>query len=242
MELIADLHTHTIASGHAYSTVMEMVAGAKEKGLKFLAITDHGPNLPGGPHVYHFSNERVIPRHHGELELLWGVEANVISEAGELDVPDVYLEMLDIVLAGFHPEAGYDNQGIEANTRAFAAAIRHPLVNAITHPGNPYYPIDYEQVIPMAKEYGTAIEINNSSFSGFRKGSLEVCSHVAKLAKRYGAPVIISSDAHMAHQIATFDTAIEVATRARLTEEDILNSSLEGIAKIRAKKLRGAQR
>lgn len=242
MELIADLHTHTIASGHAYSTVMEMVAGAKEKGLKVLAITDHGPKLPGGPHMYHFTNERVIPRHHGDLELLWGVEANVINEAGELDLPDNYLAMLDIVLAGFHPEAGYDNHGIEANTRAFAAAIRHPLVNAITHPGNPYYPVDYDQVIPMAKEYGTALEINNSSFSGFRKGSYEVCSEVARLAKRYGAQVIISSDAHMAHQIATFDTAIEVATRGGLTQEDVLNASLEGIAKLRSKKLRGALR
>lgn len=229
MRIIADLHTHSIASGHAYSTVMEMVAGAREKNLEMLAITDHGPALCGGPHPYHFSNGHVIPRQHGNLELLWGVEANVVDAEGRLDLPEQYLNLLDIVLAGFHPEAGFDNSGIEENTRAFAAAIRNPRVHAITHPGNPYYQVDFERIIPLAAEYHTAIEINNSSFTGFRKGSFEVCTEVAKLAKRYGAPILVSSDAHIAAQIATFDKSMEVLNIAGIDESQVINTSVEKI-------------
>ncbi|HBN10269.1 MAG TPA: phosphatase [Cyanobacteria bacterium UBA8530] len=238
-DIVADLHTHTIASGHAFSTVAEMVTGAQQKGLKMLAITDHGPNLPGGPHLYHFSNGHIIPRQYPGLELLWGVEANIVDVEGNLDVPEQYLDLLDIVLAGFHPEAGYDNRGIEDNTRAFIAAVRHPRVQILTHPGNPYYPVDYERVIPAAKAYGTAIEINNSSFTGFRKGSFEVCCEVAKIAKRHGAPLVINSDAHIACQIGTFDKSLEVARIAGLEVSDVINTSIESIrAHLKGKKAR----
>ena len=56
MKLKIDLHSHTVSSGHAYSTLLENLRAAKEKGLEALAMTDHGPNMPGGPHLYHFYN------------------------------------------------------------------------------------------------------------------------------------------------------------------------------------------
>jgi len=57
----ADLHMHTVNSGHAYSTVDELAKTASFKGLKLIAITEHGPNLPGGPHEYFFGNMSIIP-------------------------------------------------------------------------------------------------------------------------------------------------------------------------------------
>ena len=61
MKIVADMHTHTISSGHAYSTVNELAAEASRKGLLAIAITDHGPALPGAPHIYHFGAMRFIP-------------------------------------------------------------------------------------------------------------------------------------------------------------------------------------
>ena len=55
-----DLHTHTIASGHAYSTIKEMANSAKEKGLKLLGITEHAPTMPGTCHEFYFQNFRVL--------------------------------------------------------------------------------------------------------------------------------------------------------------------------------------
>ena len=61
MQFVADLHVHTVASGHAYSTVAEIARVAADKGLALIALTDHGPAMPGGPHAYHFSNQTAIP-------------------------------------------------------------------------------------------------------------------------------------------------------------------------------------
>ena len=74
MKLVADLHLHTIASGHAYSTIEEYVARAKKIGLKAIAITDHGPAMPGGPHQYHLKKRGRQPPHHQHrpgLGILW---------------------------------------------------------------------------------------------------------------------------------------------------------------------------
>ncbi|MDK2821551.1 MAG: putative hydrolase [Clostridia bacterium] len=75
MFLETDLHTHTIASGHAYSTVKEMVEAAEKQNIKMIAITDHGIMMPGGPHEYHFYNMVAIPREIGNVQILRGVEA-----------------------------------------------------------------------------------------------------------------------------------------------------------------------
>ena len=77
MKLVADLHTHTVASGHAYCSVNEMAQAAADVGLEMIAITDHGPNMPGGPHLYHFGNIHVVPSVIAGARVLKGVEANI---------------------------------------------------------------------------------------------------------------------------------------------------------------------
>ena len=86
MQLIADFHIHTVASGHAYSTIEEYAEAAKKKGLKIIAITDHGPAMPGGPHYYHFSNLVMIPQKINGVRILRGAEVNIINEQGQVDL------------------------------------------------------------------------------------------------------------------------------------------------------------
>ena len=74
---IMDMHTHTMASGHGYSTLKENIEAAKERGLRALGLSEHGPAMPGGPHVFFFSNYRCIPREYNGLRLFCGVEANI---------------------------------------------------------------------------------------------------------------------------------------------------------------------
>jgi len=61
MRNFIDVHTHTIASGHAYTTLLENAREAANKGMRVLGVSDHGPKMPGGPHIFYFSNLRVIP-------------------------------------------------------------------------------------------------------------------------------------------------------------------------------------
>ncbi len=227
MKIVADLHTHTVASGHAYSTVNELAQEAARKGLAALAVTDHGPALPGGPHLYHFGAMRFIPNTLLGVRILRGVEANILDCAGSIDLPDLYLERLDFVMAGLHEGYGFDDQGLNQNTEAVLNAMANPLIKAISHPGNPVFPLDYEAIAQAAGSTGTAVEINNASFSISRKGSRTNCESLARFLAKYRAPVIVGSDAHIAQGVGEFDDALDVILRARISEDQVVNTSME---------------
>ena len=98
MKAFMDLHTHSLAAGHAYSTLLENIDAALAVGIRYLGMSEHGPISPGGPHEFFFSNYKVIPREYdreevsgrvvpvtgGRLHLLCGVEANICDTDGKL--------------------------------------------------------------------------------------------------------------------------------------------------------------
>ncbi len=228
IKLAADLHIHSVGSGHAYSTVMEIAQAAREKGLAMIAVTDHGPAMPGGPHQYYFGNQRVLPREIAGVKVLKGVEANIINESGELDLGTYYLKRLDVILAGFHAKC-FPHNDRDTCTRAMLNAMDNPYVDIIVHPGNPEFPVDYHAVIKKAAEKGIPLEINNSSFCGSRRGSEQNCRDVAAMIARTGGPVVVGSDAHFAWDVGKFDLALAVLNEAGINEEQVLNTSVEKI-------------
>ncbi len=222
----ADLHVHTLASGHAYSTINEIAAEAARKGLRLVGMTDHGPALPGGPHPYHFAALRFIPEYLHGVRVLRGIEANILGR-GKIDLPEALLERLDLVLAGFHEDCGYQGRGAVANTRALLGVMELPWVKVISHPGNPRFPVDFEVVVRQAVATNTALEINNSSFSISRRGSAEPCGRLAQLIARHGAPVALGSDAHIAQGVGEFGDALAAAAAAGIAWEQVVNRTLE---------------
>ncbi|MFO7952630.1 MAG: phosphatase [Bacillota bacterium] len=227
LSLAADLHVHTIASGHAYSTVSELAREASAKGLKAFAIADHGPAMPGGPHRYYFGNFRVLPQTIEGVKIIRGVELNILNEAGEVDLPTRYLAMLDLAWAGLHALC-FDGSGEENYTRAALNALKNPYVDGLVHPGNPDFPLDAEAVVIQAKEYNKALEINNSSFH-VRQGSLDPCRQFASLAVKHDLMIAVNSDAHFAADIGRNEKASEVLAEAKLPERLIINSTMEKI-------------
>ncbi|MHB8170240.1 MAG: phosphatase [Thermincolia bacterium] len=226
MKLVADLHVHTIASGHAYSTIEEILNAAADKGLEIVGISDHGPSMPGGPDLYHFGNLRVLPEEWKGVRLLKGVEANIIDHTGKLDMPNTYLKKLDYALAGIHTIC-YPGGTREQNTRAMIRAMEHPLIDVIVHPGNPEFPIDPEEVLEATMRLGKVIEINNSSLCGSRRGSEKNCTLIAQLVAQMGARIIIGSDSHFSPDVGRFEEALAMCQEAGVKEEQIINSSLE---------------
>lgn len=240
MEIVADLHTHTIGSGHAYSTVQEMARAAAGKGLKMLALTEHGPKMPGGPHIYYFYNIKIIPDVIYGVEIIRGVEGNIIDRNGSIDLPDDHLQNLDWVLAGFHIFISPEGT-VEENTQAMLRIIENPRIDGVVHPGNPDFLIDPLPVVKAAKANGKVIEMNNSSIrGGIRDGSKENCLRIAKLAKEYGVQIMLNSDAHISFDVGRVDGVIKLAKEAGLTEENVLNTSVEKIKNFLA--LRGKER
>jgi putative hydrolase len=226
IKLIADLHVHTVASGHAYSTVEEYAAAAKKKGIKVIAITDHGPAMPGGASPYHFSNQRMIPERLNGVKILKGGEINIIDSEGHLDLADEFLKTMDFVSIAMHPMCGYEGAGEEGNTKALLKAMKNRYVRVLAHPGNPMFPIDHEKVIPEAKERGILIELNNSSLTISRKGSLDRCFAIAKFVKKIGWKVTLGSDAHISTMVGDLDTVLKMAVDAGLKRDDIINTSM----------------
>ena len=104
MQLIPklDVHTHTIVSGHAYSTMQEMAREAAERGLEILGITEHAPGIPGTCDPIYFRNLHVVPRDMYGVRLLLGAELNILDKDGTLDLDEYYYRMLDLCIAGIH--------------------------------------------------------------------------------------------------------------------------------------------
>jgi len=90
LKYLVDSHSHTIVSGHAYSTRMEMIQAAKTKGLEALALTEHAPKMPGTCHEFYFQNYPVVPRTVDGLHIFMGAELNILDELGTVDLPDLY--------------------------------------------------------------------------------------------------------------------------------------------------------
>lgn len=224
MKIEVDTHCHTLASGHAYSTIVENAKAASEKGLKMIAITDHGPAIPGTFHEAYFGYMKVIPRKIEGVYVLRGIEANIMDYNGTLDIRERLLKRLDIVLAGFHRPC-YNGGSVEQNTCAAIEAVKNPYVDILVHPGNPEFPMDFERVVQAAKEYNVHIEINNSSFTITRKGSIQNCILIAKKAAEIGVKIAVGSDAHVCFDVGNFDKSIEVITDAGISEDNVLNTS-----------------
>lgn len=103
MRLIADTHTHTLASNHAYSTVMENIVAAREQGLLYMAMTEHGPKMPDAPHIWHCVNQWEVPSLYKGLKILaTGIEVDVMVEEGTLDIDNKILAGLEWVIASMH--------------------------------------------------------------------------------------------------------------------------------------------
>jgi putative hydrolase len=244
VEFVADLHVHTVASGHAFSTVLEIARVAADKGLAMIALTDHGPAMPGGPYAYHFSNQVAIPDIIYGVRVLKGIEANVMDREGTLDLDESRLAKLDIVLAGLHTLcAPYGS--VQENTAMMIKAIQNVWVDVIVHPGNPEYPVDEAAVVKAAAEHDVALEINNSSLTVSRRGSWPHCDHIAGLAKTYGCKILVGSDSHFALSVGDFGAAEELLQRNGISTDQVLNTSVERILEHlerRKNRLRGIAR
>jgi putative hydrolase len=233
MRLLADLHTHTIASGHAYSTITENARAASIGGIELIAITDHGPSVPQGAHPWYFWNLKMAPSVLNGVRILKGCEANVSANSDNgIDLPDLILEGLDFVAVGFHPTTGFDVPDRVRNTEVLLEVMANPLVDQITHPGNEdEFPLDLEEIVAAAVRYNVILELNDHSFSptSSRSGSTARERAFAQAALEAGAPVSIGSDAHYALHIGRFDTALAVAEELGFSEDRIMNRSAEAV-------------
>jgi len=228
MNFILDVHIHTVASGHAYSTISENAAHAASVGLTHIAVADHGPAMPDGAHLYYFSNLKVLPDYVHGVRVLKGAEVNIIDHAGKLDLPDNLLLNMDFTIAslhrGIHPPTNKDT-----HTQTMINAMENRAVSILGHPGDIHYDIDIEAVVAAAARTHTIIEINNQTLNpqSFRYNGDAIQRQIIAMCKKYNVPVLASSDAHFATLVGQIDDAKALIIDAGLPESQVLNTSAD---------------
>lgn len=229
MNILLDLHTHTLASGHAYNTITEMASAASEKGVKYLGITEHAPSIPGTCDPIYFRNMHVIPREMMGVRLLLGAELNILDTKGTLDLDEWYYQhCLDIRIAGIH-RLCWTGGTPEENTHGMITAIRNPYVNIISHPGDGTAQLIFEPIVLAARESHTLLEINNSSFRPARglDASYHNYKEILLLCKKYEVPVILGSDAHYCSDIANYQYVLPLLQETDFPEALVMNHQPE---------------
>ena len=229
-EIRGDLHMHTTDTD-GEDTLVEMVRGARERGLEYVAITDHGQRVTMAHGLDRTRlleqwdridrlNESLAAEGPAPIVVLKGIEVDML-ERGGLDLPDDVLARADWVVASLHYGQSQPRDRI---TERILEAIRHPAVRVIGHPTGrlinrrPAYDVDMEAVIAAAAAAGTFLEINA------HPSRLDLDDHHAAAARRAGVRMVISTDAHSVRGLGVMRCGVLQARRAGLTRADVVNT------------------
>jgi DNA polymerase (family X) len=232
-DIKGDLHVHTKWSdgSHDLDTLVE---AARKKGWQYIAVTDHtkGLGVAHGLDEKRLADEiRLIDDANGKLSgfrILKGTEVDIRSD-GRLDLADEALAGLDLVVASIH--SGF-KQTREQITKRMLSAIRNSCVSVIAHPTGRLinerdpYDVDMEAVIREAAKYGVAMEINAQPLR------LDLNDQHIRMARQYGAQVVISTDTHVTAQFDYMTYGVSLARRGWVEKKDVLNAlALEPLMK-----------
>lgn len=242
MQFYADTHTHTMASTHAYSTILENARYASENGLGMIAMTDHAPEMLDSPHIWHFRNIKTVPAELFGVRILRGAEVDLMPD-GSVDLEGDDLANLEWVVVSIHPPVFGGFVSVEQVTKAYIKAAENPYIDVIGHSGSYDYPYDYEAAIKTFGELNKIVEINEHTFDA-RKASLENCKKIALLCQKYNVRVAINSDAHFAYDIGRFERSLNLLEEIGFNKENIVNltkSSMDNYLKEREERIKKAK-
>jgi len=224
-DIKGDLHVHSKWSDGSHD-FEELIQEAKKRGYEYIAITDHskGLGIARGLNAERLMEEKkeidAINKRLKGFRLIVGTEVDIRSD-GHMDFPDDVLREMDIVVASIH--SGF-KQNREQITRRLVSAMRNPYVSIIAHPTGRLigerepYDVDMNEVLKVAKETRTAIEINAYPLR------LDLNDIYAKMAKEMGVPIVISTDTHITSQFDYMTYGVSIARRGWLGKSDILNT------------------
>lgn len=232
MKYVLDIHTHTLASGHAYSSMREMARAAKEKGLELLGITEHSFAMPDTCGEFYFRNLKMVERRMEGVELLLGVELNILDFDGTVDMQPDILEKLDLAIASLHVPC-IKSGTKEENTRAYLNVMKNPYVDVIGHPDDARFPVDYKELVYGAKEHQKLLEVNNNSLDlrCTRQGGRENYMEMLDYCKQLKVSVVVNSDSHVDQLVGNHDEAYRLLEEAAFPEELVVNQSVVELKK-----------
>lgn len=224
-DIKGDLHVHSKWSDGSHD-FDELAEEARRRGYEYIAVTDHskGLGIARGLTAERLLEQKkkldALNKRLKGFRFLSGIEVDIRSD-GQLDLPDDVLKNMDIVIASIH--SGF-KQSKEQLTKRLISAIKNPCVSVIAHPTGRLiwerdsYDIDINEILKIAKENGTAFEINAYPLR------LDFNDIYARKAKEMGIPLVIGTDAHLLSHFEYMTYGVSIARRGWLEKGDILNT------------------
>lgn len=233
MDFLFDLHTHTIACGHAYSTLKENMDGAKEAGLLVYGLSEHAEGVPGSCNNMFFKNLKVLPRNYRGMTILRGIEADILDYEGNLDADEDILKRLDYAIASLHVVCIQPGT-LDQNMRAYFGAMKNPYITILGHPDDGRYPIDRRALAKEAKKQNVVLELNNSSLNpaASRTNGLENAKELLRCCEREGTSIICNTDSHYADDVGRFARCQALLEEMHFPPELVLNNDLVKLKKV----------
>lgn len=220
--LTVDLHSHTHFSRCGLHSIIEMLTQAKTLGMEALAITDHALTLGGHLSSSFFNRlEDPIPG----ITLFKGVECNVLDEEGNIDTPLQWLDKMDLVLLGVHPNIDRDLAPQRYAHMLKTAVETNPYIDILVHPDCPGFVVDFPALAETALQYGIALELNNSK-SRPDFGNAEVTRDLIRVCRDRGCRMAVSSDAHALNEIGDDSHVRPLLEELGFPEHLVVNHSL----------------
>lgn len=225
MKFLLDSHTHTVASGHAYCTLLEMARAAADHELELLCITDHAPAMEHTTCRDYFANAHIIDRELFGVQIMIGVELNLLDAEGHIDLDDAILQKLDMAIVSLHTKCIPLGGTAEGYTHGLIQAMKNPYVGIIGHPDDGRYPLDYPALVRAAGEHGVLLEVNNSSLTPgcFRVDASIHCAEMLRQCKQQGVSVVVGSDAHFTSYVGRHQYAQALLEELDFPEELVMN-------------------
>ncbi len=218
-----DLHVHTIFSECGIHTVLELIERARFLGMKGLAITDHGLTLGGrlnNPFFERFKSP------YPEVNVLKGIECNLVDEKGTIDIPPKHLPFIEVVLLGIHPNTPKGMSSEKYTDMLVAAIHKNPCIDIITHPNDPSYPVNYGRLAEEAKKAGVALELNNSKIL-YSRSSVETTIELVETCRDTGCRMAVCSDTHAILELGTDEAVKPILEAASFPEDLIVNRNAD---------------
>lgn len=228
MEIKLDLHTHTSFSPHAYSTLMENITVAKEKGMEAIAMTNHGMSTEDFSSDWHFGNFKHIPRIVNGVVVFTGVECSYTDIDANLDLQEWRLEKMDIVIASRHGGSFSCDETNYAQT--LLNACENKYIDIFGHIARTSFSLkdeEYNMIAKKAKEKGKLIELNENCFVKNVEIFAENSRKLMLACKKHGTPIVVNSDAHFCTHVGSFEKAVALLEEIEFDEDLVVNTSLD---------------
>ena len=222
-----DTHTHTVLSGHAWSTMRENITRAKAVGLRGICSTEHSAAVPGAAPEFGTFSLAMVPKEQDGVRVYYGLEADIISVEGKLCPSDRYLEMLEFCIASMHTVATDMQRTKDFCTEAYLAVLENPFVSVIGHADRTSFPCDLEAVVRKAGVQGKMMELNNASLIPARIAGRENVVRIARLCMQYDVSVCVCSDAHYDTMIGDVQLVQDLLRELEFPQELVMNRKKE---------------